>query len=95
MTAAPAWLDSRRPAPPGDLRDRLHAGADARRPESLLDEGVEALGKARAATGRVRESAFHLLLADALLTYACEAALESQDPAGGLDRVLDALGATR
>jgi len=38
--------------------------------------------------GRVRESAFDLLAADALLTYACEAALESPDPEGVLGAIL-------
>jgi hypothetical protein len=40
--------------------------------------------------GRVRENAFHLLAADALLTYACEAALESDDPEAALLRSLEA-----
>jgi hypothetical protein len=38
--------------------------------------------------GRIRSSAFDLLGADALLTYACEAALETRDPASTLDEIL-------
>ncbi|MDF2697623.1 MAG: hypothetical protein K0S65_6006, partial [Labilithrix sp.] len=38
--------------------------------------------------GRVRDSAFRLLEADALLTYACEAALERDDPETALQRIL-------
>jgi len=46
--------------------------------------GVEAT---REAPGRVRQSAFHLLAADALLTYACEAALECEDAERALSGV--------
>ena len=49
-------------------------------PVELLRGGLRELDRARTAPGRVRESAFHLLAADALLTYACEAALETGDP---------------
>jgi hypothetical protein len=38
------------------------------------------LDAARARPGRVRQSAFDVLTADALITYACEAALASEDP---------------
>ena len=54
----------------------------------LLKAAGAALDAARAKPGRVRESAFHLLAADALLTYACEACLESPDPGAALERVL-------
>ncbi len=47
-----------------------------------------ALDAARAQPGRVRESAFHLLAADALVTYACEAALEEGDPPAALRTIL-------
>ena len=44
--------------------------------------------------GRVRESAFDLLTADALLTYACEAALESADPDAALQALVAGLVGT-
>lgn len=58
--------------------------------ERLMRAGLAALERAAARPGRVRESAFHLLAADALLTYACEAALESADPESALLRTLEA-----
>jgi len=58
-------------------------------PEALAESARRALRAAAARPGRVRESAFDLLAADALLTYACEAALESEDPEGALDALLD------
>jgi hypothetical protein len=39
----------------------------------------------------VRESAFDLLTADALLTYACEAALEAEDPESTLQVLVSGL----
>jgi hypothetical protein len=45
------------------------------------------LASALSKPGRVREAAFDLLTADALLTYACEAALEGEDPAAALARL--------
>jgi len=53
---------------------------------------MSCLDAARARPGRVRESAFRLLEADALLTYACEAALESGDPEAALRRILSVIG---
>jgi hypothetical protein len=60
--------------------------------EALAEAGLDRLRSARDATGRVRESAFRLLEADALLTYACEAALESEAPPEELRRILSAVG---
>ena len=53
---------------------------------------MERLDQARARPGRVRESAFRLLEADALLTYACEAALETEGPDAALRRILQVIG---
>jgi hypothetical protein len=61
--------------------------------EALLEGGLAELGRARAEPGRVRRSAFHLLAADALVTYACEAALEHADPEEALRRVLERVAA--
>ncbi len=60
--------------------------------DALTEAGRRRLDDARARPGRVRASAFRLLEADALLTYACEAALESDDPATALRRTLAAVG---
>lgn len=84
------WLDARRPTPPDALRGHFPGGVGA--PASLADElggrALEALRRSLRTPGRVRESAFDLLAADALLTYACEAALESPDPEGVLGAIL-------
>lgn len=60
--------------------------------EALTRSGIESLDRARAVPGRVRDSALHLLRADALLTYACEAALDEPDPGETLTGILSALG---
>jgi len=77
------WLDARRPAPPPALRARIDAAlgeslhADAEEAtEACLRAGervVETLLRAHATS---RESALDLLAADALVTYAFEAASE-------------------
>jgi hypothetical protein len=61
----------------------------------LLRPALRALERARLNPGRVRRSAFDLLGADALLTYACEAALESPDPALAFDELLSETAADR
>lgn len=94
MSDLRGWLASRRPTPPPDLADALAVEGGEGSPTSLLTEaGLERLAAARARPGRDRESAFRLLEADALLTYACEAALESDDPRAELRRILLAVGA--
>ncbi len=90
MTDLRSWLDARRPPPPPDLCGHLAAGVglgDGDAVGSLTHEAVSALHRARAATGRVRQSARDLLMADALFTYACEAALELPDPDAALRRI--------
>ncbi|GMV04800.1 MAG: hypothetical protein AMXMBFR53_10800 [Gemmatimonadota bacterium] len=91
MTDARAFLATRTPAPPPAL-GRWLAGTDldgASPGEGLAREALAALDRARSAPGRVRESAFHLLGADALLTYACEAALEGDHPDGDLAALME------
>ncbi|HET9949797.1 MAG TPA: hypothetical protein VFQ22_12810 [Longimicrobiales bacterium] len=90
MSRVGEWLAGRRPPAPPELaealaRVRVDGGPTA---EALARAARERLDAARARPGRVRESAFRLLEADALLTYACEAALESEDPDAELGRVL-------
>ncbi len=62
-------------------------------PEALLGGGLAELARARAEPGRVRASAFHLLAADALVTYACEAALEGPEPAEAFGDILSRVAA--
>lgn len=100
MTAASQWLASREPSPPGGLRSSLSAltldddAADdgSGLPDVLAAAARQRLEEALATPGRVRASAFRLLEADALLTYACEAALEAEDPGAGLRRLLGSAG---
>lgn len=91
MSRVCAWLDGRRPRPPSALAKVLFAtplpGRSGSAVEALSLEARDRLDAARARPGRVRESAFELLAADATITYACEAALEDDDP----DRALISL----
>jgi len=76
-----AWLDTRRPAPPANLRERLH-GAVTDSPLDLAAH-LEAISRrlldgvtSRPAGGR--ELALDLLAADAFITYAFEAQAEEE-----------------
>lgn len=87
------WLGARRPPAPADLAERVRRSvtehpADADRVTALVRAASDPLDAARANPGRVRESAFQLLAADALVTYACEAALEADDPVASLGQIL-------
>lgn len=62
--------------------------------EALRHAGASRLEAAVARPGRVRDSAFELLVADALITYACEAALEAEYPDEVLRRLVE-VGRTR
>jgi hypothetical protein len=90
------WLAQRSPEPPEELARELRASlaaadeADDRLVDVLTGAGRQRLGRARARPGRVRESAFHLLATDALFSYACEAALESESPEAALLRIVEA-----
>lgn len=93
MSELGAWLAGREPEPPAELGSALlEDGAGGPIGRSLTDVGLQRLDEARARLGRIRESAFRLLEADALLTYACEAALESDHPEGELRRILLSIG---
>jgi hypothetical protein len=89
-----AWLAAREPVPPPGLVARLRASDEPPGPlaQRLARAALARLDLALARPGRVRESAFRLLEADALLTYACEAALESADPESVLLDILAATG---
>lgn len=92
------WLDVRNPEAPADLRQSIEeavaSSGSAPTVEVLARAGKERLEAAVARPGRVRESAFDLLVADALVTYACEAALEADHPEEVL-RDLAEVGRTR
>ena len=96
MSDLQAWIRTRSPAPPMELGPWVD-GADRGPPsvDDLTRVGLRALDQARARPGRVRDSAFRLLAADALITYACEAALEEEDPDPVLCRILQQAAASR
>lgn len=81
-TTVGAWLAARDPAPPPALTARLREllgatalASDAREaPEVLLRAGEAVLGRLLHEGASTRESALDLLAADALVTYAFEAA---------------------
>jgi hypothetical protein len=87
------WIDGRRPpAPPSLHAAMLHAVATAEPDEEgvarsgedaiaerLAAAGLHALTRVAAVPSR-RAHALDLLAADALLTYACEAALDEDSP---------------
>ena len=95
MTVA-EWLGTRTPAPPAALADGVlralgaAAAEDHRLAADRCLDAAERLVAELLRAGRTgRESAAELLAADALVTYAFEAA--SDDPAALTDRALDAM----
>jgi len=86
---ARSFLAQRRPPAPEALERWLADGPlDGVPVEGLTRRAIAELDRARSAPGRVRTSAYHLLAADALITYACEAALDSADPAAVMETIL-------
>lgn len=86
MSTVGEWLASRDPAPPEALRERLHdaLGVDLQRSGSdtaaaCLAAGERLLAVVLASENEGRDNALDLLAADALVTYAFEAA--SEEPA--------------
>jgi hypothetical protein len=92
------WIDGRRPAPPPSLRREIETAMAQDDPgagplaERLAAVGMAALGRV-ASRPQGREEALRLLAADALITYACEAAAEAEadGDAGAIDRITAAL----
>ena len=77
------WLDARRPAPPAALRARIDSAlgtdlhADVQEVgDSLLGAGEQLVRSLLEAEATSRDAALDLLAADALVTYAFEAASE-------------------
>lgn len=92
-----AFLASRRPPAPAPLAawfQNVPLDGDGTS-AALLQGGLAELDASREMPGRVRASAFHLLAADALITYACEAALGVGDPRGALVEILQQAAAPR
>jgi hypothetical protein len=84
-----SFLSRRTPPPPKALAARLSTGAGVvEAVPGLTEQGMAELASSRAMAGRVREGAWHLLAADALITYACEAALDAADPPRALEDLL-------
>lgn len=75
----------------GDAGDAVATGGSGspRHVEVLAGEARDGLVEVLHADGHDRRVAFRLLEADALITYACEAAADAADPADALSRVLD------
>lgn len=113
MTDLNRWLDARRPPPPPSLRRALEAALARWRPEvplahgspdsaggavaeRLAAAGLAALGHV-AARPSTRGAAIDLLAADALITYACEAAVEAEADGhdGAVERLSEMLAPAR
>lgn len=92
MTGSSDWMAAREPRAPGELAEAcasvdLTGGAESRA-MALRDAAAHRLACSLARPGRVRESAFDLLVADALVTYACESALEAGDVEAALEDIV-------
>lgn len=64
------WMDGQEPAVPAEFRPWL-AAAGPLSVDALLDAADSEVTKCAAHSSRDRRAAFHLLAADAYLTYAC------------------------
>ena len=82
------WVATREPPAPDELRAWLKMPDGGPAAERLLGVGLLHLEEAVARPGRDREAAHQLLAADALITYACEAASEAGDVRGALREAL-------
>ena len=99
-----SWLDSRTPAPPAALHARLRLALGVRSGDvdeftACFTAAATLLEKTLEEDVRSRATALELLAADALITYAFEAAADSvnelEERAAGAMRYLGALGAVR
>lgn len=84
------WIEARTPPVPGDFAEWMRPGSPSASagPESLFQEAEAALSRSLAPEGRPRGGAFDLLAADGFLTWACEAALEAEDPSSTLEEFI-------
>lgn len=79
MTASRDWLTRQLAAAPPSLAERLRAAVEGSvegGSGALAEAALERLRAAALSPDRDRETAYQLLAADALLTYACQAAAE-------------------
>ena len=90
MTDLRGWLAGRTPPPPEALGLAAPEGTGDGAAD-LAAAGMDTLDRALAGTGE-RGGAYDLLVADALLTYACERAAGAPDPEPELLLVLDRVG---
>lgn len=96
--SALAWLDARARRAPATLVRRMRvavAGAPGADVAERLGTAAAACLRRALELGDHRDGAFELLAADALLTHACEAAVEAdcvEDASDALDRLFAALG---
>ena len=95
MDSPDVWLSARTPPVPDELRAWLTADDSSASHEErvsltghLVKAGLVHLEEAAARPGRDREAAYRLLAADALITYACEAASEAADVGVALEEIL-------
>ena len=86
-----SWIAGRTPPVPGDFGRWMtpEAGEAGAGVDALANEAERALSRALNPQGRARGGAFDLLAADGFLTWACEAAIESDDPDGELQRLIE------
>ena len=89
MSDVRGWLADRTPRPPDALELPVAPG-QAPLADLLTEAGATALERALAGGGE-RGGAFDLLAADALITYACEAAASATDPEAELLGILERL----
>jgi hypothetical protein len=98
LTDLRRWLDARQPPPPPSLRTALDEAVVKWDPQQggvpvrLAAVGLEVLAQVVRAPA-TRADALTLLAADALITYACEAAFDDDPAERGdpVEAVLDAL----
>ena len=85
------WIASRQPPVPGDFGQWMvpERGEAEASTGTLASEAERALARALNPEGRPRGGAFDLLAADGFLTWACEAAIESDDPDAALAGLIE------
>jgi len=87
------WLESRVPPIPDPFLSLLQEASGSLHDEGEIGGlGLACLSRALGSPGRNREAAFHLLAADAFLTYACEEAARQPDPSVSLRALLSRIG---
>lgn len=93
MSSVPDWLTKAEPPVPEEFAARLElAPATGPDPDRLVSAAEESLERALEPDGRERRGAFDMLAADGFLTYACEEALEADDPAPVLAAMVRRIG---